>query len=158
MAETPPPSVETQVANRDPMKSKKWLMSIIGLSCVMVVWITSTIIAVNNSETASHVVSLANIVITFLGSLTGAYTVGQSFVDWRNSTTLSVIDTNEKEERINTEASNTSIREEKTINVHLTEDLKANIVEEGQGAPEIKPFAMAASEEGEVSEEVKRFP
>ena len=70
-------------------------MSIIGLSCVMLVYLFSLLVSVIKPEIASHIVSLSTLVITFMGSLVGAYTIGQSFVDWKTSGTIENLSINE---------------------------------------------------------------
>lgn len=82
---------------KKPLQSKKWIISIVGLSCVMLTYFVSLIVAIKNSAIAPHIVSLSNLVITFLGGLVGAYTIGQSFVDWKSSTSIENISRMEHE-------------------------------------------------------------
>jgi flagellar motor component MotA len=95
--------------NKRPMESKKWIMSIIGLSCVMFTYISGVIFMMMSTDSkASAFISLANIVVMFIGALVGAYTTGQSFVDWKSTTTL--------ETALKTET--------KREDIHITKDIR----------------------------------
>lgn len=67
------------------LTSKKWSMAIIGLSCVMVIYITGLIMMVVSPINGANAVGLANIAITFIGMLTSSAVLGQSAVDWRSN-------------------------------------------------------------------------
>ncbi|MBB6052813.1 hypothetical protein [Armatimonas rosea] len=73
------------------LQSKKWTMAIIGLACVMLTYGTGVTVCVIKPEIAPHIVSLSTMVVTFLGSLVGAYTIGQSFVDWRTQASVATV-------------------------------------------------------------------
>jgi hypothetical protein len=73
------------------LQSKKWTMALIGLVSVMATYGTGITVCVMKPEIAPHVVSLSTMVITFLGSLVGAYTIGQSFVDWRTQASVATV-------------------------------------------------------------------
>jgi hypothetical protein len=73
------------------LQSKKWTMAIIGLACVMLTYGTGVTVCVMKPEIAPHIVSLSTMVVTFLGSLVGAYTIGQSFVDWRTQASVATV-------------------------------------------------------------------
>lgn len=73
------------------LQSKKWTMALIGLVCVMGTYATGITVCLQRPEIAPHVVSLSTMVITFLGSLVGAYTIGQSFVDWRTQASVATV-------------------------------------------------------------------
>ena len=83
---------QLQASSEKPaLQSKKWTMALIGLGCVMVTYATGITVCVMKPEIASHIVSLSTMVVTFLGSLVGAYTIGQSFVDWRTQATVASV-------------------------------------------------------------------
>lgn len=65
--------------------SRKWAAAVIGIGCVMVVFVGSLgCVLVVPSEKAAEVVALANMTVVFLGAITGSLVTGQSFVDWRH--------------------------------------------------------------------------
>lgn len=78
-------------------ESKKWIMSIVGLSCVMFVYLTSVIVMVFSVVAAPSVLSIAMTVITFIGSLVGVYVTGQSLVDWKHTSAIENIEKTDKE-------------------------------------------------------------
>ena len=78
-------------AEKPALQSKKWTMALIGLVSVMLTYGTGITVCVMKPEIAPHVVSLSTMVITFLGSLVGAYTIGQSFVDWRTQASVATV-------------------------------------------------------------------
>lgn len=80
-----------QLSEKPGLQSKKWTMAIIGLACVMTTYAVAMTICVIKPEIAPHVVSLSTMVVTFLGSLVGAYTIGQSFVDWRTQASVATL-------------------------------------------------------------------
>lgn len=80
-----------QLAEKPALQSKKWTMALIGLGCVMVTYGSGMTVCVIKPEIAPHVVSLSTMVVTFLGSLVGAYTIGQSFVDWRTQASVATL-------------------------------------------------------------------
>ena len=77
-----------QLREKPGLQSKKWTMALMGLACVMLTYATAMTICVVKPQIAPHVVSLSTMVVTFLGSLVGAYTIGQSFVDWRTQASV----------------------------------------------------------------------
>ena len=83
-------------------------MGIMGYSAVLFIYLTSLIACVLKSEIASQIVNLSNLTVVFMGSLVGAYTIGQSFVDWKHGSSYSQND------------SNTVIKEEKTVKYDVT--------------------------------------
>lgn len=80
-----------RLAEKPGLQSKKWTMALIGLFCVMVTYGTGVTVCVLKPEIAPHIVSLSTMVVTFLGSLVGAYTIGQSFVDWRTQASVATV-------------------------------------------------------------------
>ena len=50
-------------------------------------------------EVAAQITILAGQVVTFLGALVGAYTTGQSFVDWKVQNTVAQAATSTREEK-----------------------------------------------------------
>ena len=110
----------TEVVHKKPQKSKKWLMAIIGVGCVMVTLGTGVVASVMKPEIAPHICGLCGQVVLFLGALVGAYTTGQSFVDWKAQTNITTL-------------ASTS-REEKQIDVEITErhlDVQSRAKEDG---------------------------
>ena len=95
--------------NKSPLESKKWVMSLIGLGFVMIVYGLTSILVIQNSSVATHLVNLATLVITFLGSLVGVYLTGQSFVEWKSHSVMQ----SEVENKITHE----ELSENKTINI-----------------------------------------
>ena len=94
----------SEAVHKKPLKSKKWLMAIIGVACVMVTLGTGVISSVLKPEIAPHVCALCGQVVLFLGALVGAYTTGQSFVDWKAQTNIGTFaSTNREEKRVDVE-------------------------------------------------------
>jgi len=89
----------SDVIHKKPSKSKKWLMAIIGISCVMATFIISVITCVLKPEVSQQISVLSGQVVTFLGALVGAYTTGQSFVDWKVQTNVESISNTSREEK-----------------------------------------------------------
>lgn len=87
------------VVHKKPHKSKKWLMAIIGISCVMLTFFIAAIICVIRPDVAQQISILSGQVITFLGALVGAYTTGQSFVDWKMQNNISSIANTSSEQK-----------------------------------------------------------
>jgi len=88
------------IARKKPSESKKWMMAIIGVSCVMTTFFTGLIACILKPEISSHVANLSMIVVTFMGALVGAYTTGQSFVDWKAQTTIESLSHYNREEKL----------------------------------------------------------
>lgn len=87
-----------QLADKPALQSKKWTMALIGLGCVMATYATGITVCVMKPEIAPHIVSLSTMVVTFLGSLVGAYTIGQSFVDWRTQASVATVSQTSRED------------------------------------------------------------
>jgi hypothetical protein len=83
--------LQRQLADKPGLQSKKWTMALMGLVCVMITYATGITVCVIKPEIAPHIVSLSTMVVTFLGSLVGAYTIGQSFVDWRTQASVATL-------------------------------------------------------------------
>lgn len=117
-------------------ESKKMLAAIFGGGCVMIVWLGTLICMFIRTEIASHLVSLATIVVSFAGAITTALITGQSAMEWKSMSTIAQVDTNDTEEKKIDQTNNTNIHQE-TYTGH--------IVEEGdKDAPELKPFGQSA--------------
>lgn len=69
-------------------ESKKWVMAMIGIACVMAVFVLATLASMIKPEVANSLTVFSGQVVTFLGALVGAYTTGQSFVDWKVQNTV----------------------------------------------------------------------
>ncbi|MGZ4970268.1 MAG: hypothetical protein ACXV8O_13115 [Methylobacter sp.] len=89
----------SDVLHKKPSKSKKWLMAIIGVSCVMMTFVIGVITCVVKPEVSQQISVLSGQVVTFLGALVGAYTTGQSFVDWKMQTNIESISNASLEEK-----------------------------------------------------------
>jgi len=82
-----------EVIHKKATKSKKWIMAIIGLSCVMGTFLIglAAMLAHPTDGVPQNIVSLVSQVVTFLGAVVGAYTTGQSFVDWKAQSSLTAM-------------------------------------------------------------------
>lgn len=119
-----------------PLESKKMLAAIFGGGCVMTVWLGTLVCMFVKTDIASHLVSLATIVVSFAGAITTALITGQSAMEWKSMTTIAQVDTNDKEEKKIEQTNNTNIHQE---------SYTGQIVEEGdKNAPELKPFGQTA--------------
>jgi ABC-type multidrug transport system fused ATPase/permease subunit len=83
--------------DKSPLQSKKWIAMMIGVACAMLVFIASLVVIMFNTEAASHVVTLANNVVVFLGMMVSILITGQSAVDWRQTTTQSAVTVDKQE-------------------------------------------------------------
>ena len=88
-----------QHVGRKPLESKKWIMALIGVSGVMLTFVMALLASVLKPEVAAQITILAGQVVTFLGALVGAYTTGQSFVDWKVQNTVAQAATSTREEK-----------------------------------------------------------
>ncbi len=89
----------SDVIHKKPSKSKKWLMAIVGVLCVMVTFVIAVVTCVIKPEVSQYISVLSGQVVTFLGALVGAYTTGQSFVDWKMQTNVESISNTSREEK-----------------------------------------------------------
>jgi putative Mn2+ efflux pump MntP len=82
-----------EVVHKKGSTSKKWVMTVIGLGCVMASFLIGlgVMLAHPTDGVPASVVSLVSQVVTFLGAVVGAYTTGQSFVDWKVQSSLSAM-------------------------------------------------------------------
>lgn len=87
------------VVHKKPHASKKWLMAVIGISCVMFTFIITALICLLRPDVVQQLNVLSGQVITFLGALVGAYTTGQSFVDWKVQSNISSISSSSVEHK-----------------------------------------------------------
>lgn len=89
----------SDVIHKKPSKSKKWLMAMIGISCVMTTFVIGVITCIIKPDVSQHISVLSGQVVTFLGALVGAYTTGQSFVDWKMQANVESISSSSREEK-----------------------------------------------------------
>lgn len=89
----------TDVVHKEPHRSRKWLMAIIGISCVMLTFIIAAGVCLFRPDIAQQISVLSGQVITFLGALVGAYTTGQSFVDWKMQDNISSMNSSSVEHK-----------------------------------------------------------
>lgn len=82
--------------DKTPLQSKKWIAMLIGVVCVMLVFIGSVIAMVVDSNIASNIVTLANTVVVFLGMTVSILITGQSAVDWNHTSSLSATSSDER--------------------------------------------------------------
>ena len=89
------------VVHRPAFKSKKWIMATMGLACVMFTFLLGLLVIClfPKEPVPTAVVNLVGQVVTFLGALVGAYTTGQSFVDWKSQANLATLITAESQRR-----------------------------------------------------------
>ncbi len=88
-------SYSRQVIQKKPLESKKWIMGLLGLLSVLLVYGSGLAVIWSNPETGTSVANLVGQVVTFLGAVVGAYTTGQSFVDWKAQSSLAAMVTEE---------------------------------------------------------------
>lgn len=89
-----------QHAGKKPLESKKWTMAMIGVGCVMLTFVMALLASMFKAEVAGQITILAGQVVTFLGALVGAYTTGQSFVDWKMQNTVAQAATSTREDKV----------------------------------------------------------
>ena len=89
-----------QHAGKKPLESKKWTMAMIGVGCVMLTFVMALLASMAKADVAAQITVLAGQVVTFLGALVGAYTTGQSFVDWKVQNTVAQSATSTREEKV----------------------------------------------------------
>ena len=82
-----------EVVHKKGRNSKKWIMTLVGLGCVMFSFIAGLVVIYihPDKEASTAVVGLVTQVVTFLGAVVGAYTTGQSFVDWKAQSSLTAM-------------------------------------------------------------------
>lgn len=96
--------------NKKGKDSKKWTVTLIGISGVMFIYIVSSIAVCFVPFAAQYLVSLATSAITFLGSLTLLYNGAQATVEYaaiNKNTNISE-----------------SIQEQKNVEIRIIEDKK----------------------------------
>lgn len=107
--------------NKKPLESKKWIAMIVGICCVMFVYLTALItIIYTGGQGASEIVTLANIVVIFIGAMNTTLITGQSAIDWRQSGMIntSLIDQDiNHEKKIQIQETKFSEKVEKTIDI-----------------------------------------
>ena len=131
---------------KKPLDSKKMLIGLYGTGAVLIVWFGTLVCMFIKATDAAQFVSLATIVVSFIGAIATALITGQSAMEWKSMATVATVDTNDKEEK-KVESVKT---ENQNINIH--EDIEQHIKEEGVNAPEFKPFgahALGDEEHGE---------
>lgn len=81
---------------KNPLQSKKWIAMMIGVACTMVVFLVSVLTMALKTDVAAQIVSLANIVVVFLGMMVSILITGQSAVDWQHTSSLSTASIDER--------------------------------------------------------------
>lgn len=81
---------------KNPLQSKKWIAMMIGVACTMVVFLVSVLTMALKTDVAAQIVSLANIVVVFLGMMVSILITGQSAVDWQHTSSLSTTSIDER--------------------------------------------------------------
>lgn len=84
----------TETFNKGPLESKKWIGMALGVLCVMTVWIGTLACMFIKTSIASEFVSLATIVISFLGAIVTTLITGQAAMEWKSASSLSQMNTN----------------------------------------------------------------
>lgn len=132
--------------DKKPLDSKKMISALFGVSAVLIVWFGTLICMFVKIDSAAQFVSLATIVVSFIGAVTTALITGQSAMEWKSMSTIAQVDTNDKEEK----QIEVNKKEESTQNINYN----ANIIEEGaDNAPLLRPFGQMAYEEGGYDDE-----
>lgn len=76
-----------EIMQKKPLQSKKWIAMLCGIIGVIIVFITSAVLIIickADPQTADQIISLAETVIMFLGSVVSILITGQSAVDWQS--------------------------------------------------------------------------
>ena len=121
-------------ANKPIGESKKWLGAIVAVVCVMMVYFCGVLmIGFGRPDIATHIVSLSNVCITFLGMVFSSLILGVSAVDWKSMQSVSSIES--------------SSNEAKSYNEHIDKDImvqyKRSIVDENDPeSPKTKPYTV----------------
>ena len=121
-------------ANKPISESKKWLGAIFAVICVMVVYFCGVfMIGFGRPDISTHIVSLSNVCITFLGMVFSTLILGQSAVDWKSMHSLS--------------STESSLNEAKSYDEHIEKNImiqyKASITDENDPeSPKIKPYTV----------------
>lgn len=124
---TPTTSVEalTGTFNKTPLESKKWVAMIIGVSIVVLIWLTTVMIMAFKPSIAAHLVSIGTIVISFVGAMVTTLITGQAAMEWKSATAISEIATTTSNNSVNTNY-----------------EIKKSIVEDD--GTKLKPFGQLA--------------
>lgn len=134
---------------KKPLDSKKMLIGLYGTGSVLVVWFGTLLCMFIKTDAAAQFVSLATIVVSFIGAIATALITGQSAMEWKSMATVATVDTNDKEEK----KTDATITQNQNINIH--EEIEQHIKEEGVNAPEFKPFgghALGDEEHGDYND------
>lgn len=101
------------------LDSKKMIVGLFGGVAVLLVWLGTIIVMFLKTEAAAQFVSLATIVISFVGAIVTTLLTGIAAMDWKSMSTVATVDTNDKEEKhiesVRTENQNINIKEEKML-------------------------------------------
>lgn len=100
---------------KKPIDSKKMLSGMFGVGAVLIVWLGTLICMFIKTDSAAQFVSLATIVVSFVGAVTTALITGQSAMEWKSMSTIAQVDTNDKDE--NTSNQNVNIKEDKVYSL-----------------------------------------
>jgi len=119
--------------NQHPLDSKKFISAGIGLMAVMIVWLGTIVCMFVKTDTASHFVSLATIVVSFIGAITTTILTGQAVFEYKAMATIQTVDTNTKQETISKN------------NITNTTNCDESIIEDD--GSKLKPFSQPATHE-----------
>lgn len=105
-----PTDIVSRALTTKPLESKKWIAMIVGVSCVIFVWACSVICMLIKSSIASEFVSIATIVISFIGAMVTLLITGQAAMEWKATSALSEMNNNTNSNTLsNTLATNTTV-------------------------------------------------
>jgi hypothetical protein len=109
---------------KKPTESKKWVGMALGVICVLFVWATTVVCMFIKTPIANEFVSIATIVISFIGAMVTTLITGQAAMEWKAASSLT---------EMNSGGGTTT----------TTTNVNKNIVED---ASKPKPFATAATQ------------
>ncbi len=123
--------------DKKPLDSKKFISAACGAVLVMIVWLGTVVFMCVKPESSSQFVSLATIVISFIGAITTSILTGQAVMEFKSMAAIQTIDTNDKEEK--------KIVSDQNINKNIS--YSENIKEEGVNGPSFRPYDIDARED-----------
>ncbi len=102
--------------DKSALKSKKFIYSMIGLVCVMIVWAVAVYTMYKKSEISTPLIDLSKLVITFIATITVTLLGSHSLETFKALGTISEVDRNDANETVSKNvASNTITATETTI-------------------------------------------
>lgn len=116
-------------------ENKKFVYALLGIIPVLVVWAGTLVCMFCKTEAAAQFVSLATIVVSFVGAITTTLLTGEAVFSYKSMSTVAQVDTNDKEERIANINSTSNQNINENIKIDAPVDMYNNIITE----PRIDP-------------------